>query len=1162
MTTPDAKVTKGKFPPIDQPKHLSEISSGGWAYSLGEDVDGDSHPRGIYKEIGGTWRRMAPLPYVLERLMRRDSAGMQVGSNFRVSMSPAGLLPDGTPAHAVKISHDDLKDGTWGDRLGVPLSGDPKIVQAALTVIKEIANAAPAREIAPRVHEGELELPPADVGPVGYGKRAGDERQARQVWAELLDIAAGAPRLALTMAAAFGGLYIAPLRRQSFITLLVGDAGAGKTTALTAGASLFGAPGDGEVVKPWNTTVIAVCQELGGYGVLPAFRDELGTANSAVRRDLESLVFQITQGAQRTRGGRDGNPTTSAAWHGVMVASSNSSILGQVSNEGVARRVLEVRAPITRNAAEAERITELAHAAHGWPLHWLRERGMDIDGFRSHVKAAEDELVLPENGVARGLAKHFALSIAGADLLEEITGTTGLRQTVLTASRELLDEQITEITENGATAADRVYSAVVQAVVSKPAAYPTRNAYATALISGGESSYMAREVEGWLLTEDDYPGDFAVLTNVVTKICNAAGIDNPRTGLRDLEQRGTLIRYPGSKNDDPRRIHKLRVHGGWRPSVYIFRLDTDEVLRERPAPVDEPTDPGTAAALPQDQNCGTTAAQPAGAPPAAEVNPDDVLTYGTDGPVLRIDRDPAPCRICGCTSVVGTDDRGPVHPFCATGQAQAHAAAPPAPAQRPAARPAAGRRPRLSLCGVLDVDGLWLPGADRAVEVSTPADIAAAYRLAAANDLRQLWIHPRAHGALGIPETREITAKVGPTTPVEHEWASGDGVTLDPGGLAAWVNVAPADGQGRRIGIAFPAYDADRTDWHQASTGAVLRDAVLRYAALAEPFYMSVNETSAAMIRSSAGEDLASWPAGEVPEPAGKVKFLDGDSRVLTDEEEGQTYLHKYDINGAECSVNTGVWVGIGTPDRFELRLPVANNAVREMKECTGYLLANVPRTHPNLDPRLPNILKPWERVDDRDETRGGPTWVPVETLVLLDELGLPIEVHEALLFRSARRLLRPYGERMSKARYELFTADENDEPAAVALKVVKATYKSRIGDFNRAGSRIYRPDIRDAIIAKARANAFRALVKIGKESGRYPVAFHVDAAYYTSDEEDPILAAPKGMKGLTTASSTAKLGAKLGQWKPEDTLALVKIREHLAEPGFAARFEKIRKGR
>lgn len=1171
--------------PIDarRPKHELRYSTGGWRYATGEP--GENFPRGVYKEANGEWRMLAPLPYVFERLIQRSSTGAQMAVTYRMSMSPADDADD-----VVNVAYDDVKDGRWAQRLSVPLSGDPKIVQAVHTAILDVAHRAPERELAPRYHAGELELPPEDVAPAGYGRRAGTEENARTAWAEVLDIAARTPKLALTLGAALGGLYIRALRRKSFILLLSGDAARGKSTATLAAGGLLGDPALGAVLKSWNTTVNAVCQELGLYGMLTAFRDELGTAPGSIRREIESLVFQVTEGGNRNRGTRDGIPVMTAAWHGVFITSANESILGMVSTEGAARRVLEVPAPITNNAPEAERVEELVQSAFGWPLRWLRETGFDIDGFRDLLGKAEQEVGLPDEGVARGIAKHLALVVAGAERLEQITGTAGVRAAALSAARTQLDEQVREIREHGATADQRLWNAIQSAVAARPHAFPTRANYEKWKRGDVDATPVASSVEGWSLVGDDYPGDLAVLTDAMDRIAQTAKLNTARMALRDLERKGILVRsyFTTKGKPDSRRTHKLRVAGNWRPWVYVLQFPDGHAAVDPAAT--EP--PAANAATPQDRDTAVTedhvpdqqqtAPEPATAAPA-----DDVLVLGTGGPVRYAPGGAGPCRVCGGGNPPTVDDHGPVHAMCAMGQT-APSSAPAPPAERPAdeqnpvrttSRPATPRRSAakaastperapLTLAGVLDTDGLWLPGRETAVTVDLPGDAAAAYELAAAHNLRQLWIHPGLHEALEIPATRKMSANVGPATAIEHPWATApEGWTLDTGdgaGLAAWVNVSPPEG--RRIGIVFPAYDYNRTDWHQASDGKTLLAALARFAdATGEPFYMSPNETSASIVKKTVpkGENgqpalTTLWSRKELPRPVNAVRLLGDWSRVLTDEEDiTGGWLHRYDINGAETSVNTSVFIGIGRPERSTLSTFTA----ADYKKTAGYVLANVPRQHPNLDPRLPDILTPWREVDARESTAGGPAWAPVELLILLDEIGVPIEPVEALLWPNSARLLRGFGQRVSKARTELLAAKEKgDEIASLALSVVNALRKSRIGDFNREHSRIYRPDARDMIQAKARANAYRSLRKIAAASGRYPVAFHVDAAYYVSPEHDIWTAAPQGM-GISRDEQGREIYSRaLGGWKPEDSLLLAKVRDHLGEKSFAAKFDKILK--
>lgn len=1183
----DASVVEGDFPAPPGPPHTVAMSSGRWAYAT---TKADGYERGVYREANGAWLPVAPLPHVLERLVRRDGAGRPSGIYYRLSMT--------RDADDVVIVDDDaIKDGTWADRLDVSLSADPKIVQAVATALRDTARRhgkSRATELVPRWHNKTLELPPTDVGPPGYGDCAEDEHSAREAWKEIADVASRTPKLAVLLGSALGSLYVDPLERQAHVMYLTGDGGKGKTTGLRAAAAVVGNPQ--HVVKLWNTTVNGMGSLAVDRGCLPICLDELGA--SGFRPDqIETALLRLANGGNdRTTSQKTGDARYAGKWHSVLICNGNDSIMGQVTNEGVARRLIEIAAPITNNAADSELLCGdgkgwpgWLHFGYGWPLHWLRSAGMDLEGMAALIERAEQDLPLPTDSVPRSLSKHLALAIAGAERLETITHTSGIREAAVTVAGELLDTLIQEISERGTTADQRVLAMLSDAIASRPQAFVPRSRYRDAITNTGV--LVTREVEGWLLDDDpDYDADVAIRTQALTEMCRDAGLPNPRTALRELAKQKVLLR---GQEADGRLRQKLRVGTANPVDVYIFKFPADDgndpsdtgntpdngltstnAEDDAAFPFPDTSDAtgngnttgnGTTSAL-TSENSDTVPGVP-GVPGADEqCHVREPIVTGIEGPVwLDNHTEGQPCRLCGQGSTPCIDRLGPVHPVCATASAETPVEHPatPAPAKDPQSsssrrqRAAQPQRERLELCGVLDLDGLWRPGRDEPDAVELPANVGAAYRLAAEHRLRQLWVHPSVHSALNIPETRAMSAEVTPATAIEHPWTSVDDYRVDTGhgsGLAAWVNVQPADEDSRRIGLVFPAYDHNRTQWHAATSGKALLDAVLRFAATTgEPFYMSLNETSAAILRKTTRDGLQPiWSSrADVPEPVGKVRHLGDWSRVLTDDEEGQTLVDRYDINAAEASVNTGVFVGVGEPELVDL----TTFRRGALKETAGYVLANVPRQHPGLDPRLPDLLTPWQRVDERTETSGGPAWAPIELLCLLDEQGVPIEPSKALIWRTSRRLLRAYGERVSKARLELVADEQNDEPATLTLAAVKALYKSRIGDFNRETSRIYRPDVRDMIIAKARANAYRSLRKIARTSGRYPVAFHVDAAYYVSDDTSTDREADEVRPaGMTIAP-------RMGAWKHEITLPLARVREFLGERSFSAKVEKLLKG-
>ncbi|MCY0922327.1 DUF927 domain-containing protein [Streptomyces sp. H27-G5] len=531
---------RGPKPAEIEPANPLAMSTGQWRYSLGDGSD--EFDRGVYRlttvrdhrsgERVEVWEFSSVLPYVLEQLVVRDGAARRARHDLRLTMS----LDEG--AEIAKCTPDQVKTGEWAQMLNVPLSADDKVQKAVQTAINEIAvTYAPEQEAVPRwVNEDTLVVPSGDVAPAGYFVEILSEGRARTNWQKLLTLAAeeGNERLALMMGGALGGVFLSPLERQGFWILAVGGARQGKSTGMFAGAAIFGNPK--YVVTSWSVSPIGLMESLGALGIVTAFRDELG-ASGLTGPKLEQTIFTTTDGAKRTIGLRGGGSRTTAGWNGVLFATGNVSVTGRITNEGIAARVVEIPTPIVKDGKTAKRVKQLSHRAYGWPLRWLLA-DLRLDDFRDAVAKAEDELGSGVDGVASTLGEHLALAIAGAERLEEMLDITGLRDAALRAAQERLGTLTLELEERGGNPADRLLAAVVQAVSSRPGAFPDIDLY-KAYIQGGENApqLAARELEGFYLA----PQHVAVFSNGIKSIASAADIEDALLGLRDLRDDGRLI---------------------------------------------------------------------------------------------------------------------------------------------------------------------------------------------------------------------------------------------------------------------------------------------------------------------------------------------------------------------------------------------------------------------------------------------------------------------------------------------------------------------------------------------------------------------------------------------------------------------------------------------
>ncbi|MEU4359285.1 transcriptional regulator [Streptomyces virginiae] len=256
------------------------------------------------------------------------------------------------------------------------------------------------------------------------------------------------------------------------------------------------------------------------------------------------------------------------------------------------------------------------------------------------------------------------------------------------------------------------------------------------------------------------------------------------------------------------------------------------------------------------------------------------------------------------------------------------------------------------------------------------------------------------------------------------------------------------------------------------------------------------------------------------------------DPALVSDEECLLPYAVGLDLNTAFLAAAARLTVGLSAPDHFHR--PVFN------KKIPGSWLADL--SHMELDPRLPSPFTP-------DGTRPtGPAWYQTHTLAYAQELGHDVHPVEAYLRRETGAYLDPWHDRLKTAYVDTLadlgvTADLTDaafltameahkqaDPAmAAVLSAIKATVKGGIGKLReRPQGRTYRdgdpwpamqrptwrPDIRAAVISKARVNMHRKLTNMVKLTGLYPLAVLSDCVVYPSPGPSPLNFLPYAASG------------------------------------------------
>ncbi len=492
----------------------------------------------------------------------------------------------GEQAPTVLIS--EVADGKlWRERFTTARGTATREVREALVnIVEDQAAALPMiPALAYWTAEGHLVLPPLDTLS-GYG----DTRGTLADFEVLLRVAAGAPRVALMMGTAIGGLYIEPTAAQSHVVHIAGAGRQGKSTSLFAAAATLGYAGEaakqpGGVIRSWNTTALGPLTSLHGLGCLPACRDDLSAAN--FKPDIRSkLVFGITQGSERDASTRSGQHRDSPGeWHGAMLSSGNFQFTAGITNEGLLARVLEVGAPMTPTPELADEIEAAASAGYGHGLHAVVDRGWTPDRFKAEHRKVSAELGVTRGAVKGTLGLYVSLHVTGARLLAELFEVPAFAEAALSAAKDVLEEVSVGLSDRGDSAAMRLLEAIMEDMTSRAGLYPTRAAAAAHRPWPGDRA----ETVGWDLAGDDEPGDVAVLPRELREIAKRHDIEDANVALAELDASGRLHR----RDDRKHRTRLLWV--GDRPRCcYVLCLPSREADSDA-----KTTDPGQASPVPE-----------------------------------------------------------------------------------------------------------------------------------------------------------------------------------------------------------------------------------------------------------------------------------------------------------------------------------------------------------------------------------------------------------------------------------------------------------------------------------------------------------------------------------------------------------------------------------
>ena len=189
-------------------------------------------------------------------------------------------------------------------------------------------------------------------------------------WLGAMAGAADCPDVHLAVYASVASVLVSRLgTARGWVVDWSGETSQGKTTALRAGASVWGEPTDGRMLQSWRATPVQIEAAAALFQHLPLILDD--SKNARRGDDVASVVYQHSQGRGKGRG-KPGSGSQSvgmrrtAEWSSVMLSTGEQSAVSFTQDAGSRARCLCLVGPPLRSDEQARALTVgvLEHYGH------------------------------------------------------------------------------------------------------------------------------------------------------------------------------------------------------------------------------------------------------------------------------------------------------------------------------------------------------------------------------------------------------------------------------------------------------------------------------------------------------------------------------------------------------------------------------------------------------------------------------------------------------------------------------------------------------------------------------------------------------------------------------------------------------------------------------
>lgn len=181
-------------------------------------------------------------------------------------------------------------------------------------------------------------------------------------WIETANEARSSPVARFIIAASFASVLIEPLHKRVFFIHTWHNSRSGKTATLKLALAAWGDPL--KLLGSFNSTIVGLERLASALRNLPFAIDELQVLNTK-RMSADNIIYMLSQGQGRTRGGKDGGLQENAIWRNIILTTGEEAMLGSSTQDGAGSRTFEIYAQPVQDIALAARMHEVSEKHFG-----------------------------------------------------------------------------------------------------------------------------------------------------------------------------------------------------------------------------------------------------------------------------------------------------------------------------------------------------------------------------------------------------------------------------------------------------------------------------------------------------------------------------------------------------------------------------------------------------------------------------------------------------------------------------------------------------------------------------------------------------------------------------------------------------------------------------